>query len=85
MTATSLPMMSAADIRGHAWMFRWAELDNHLGNDADGNLQVGHMGDEESVKMLAELHADPLLRHAVGRAFLNYLRWDYANDPEGVK
>lgn len=81
----NLPMMSAADVRGHAWMFRWVELGNHLGNDENGHLQLGHRGDEESVTMLAQIQKDLLLRHAVGRAFLNYLRWDYANDPEGVK
>lgn len=85
MNASLLPLMSAADVRGHAWFFRWAELGNHLGNDAEGNLELGHRGDDESVKMLAEVNGDPLLRHAVARAFLNYLRWDYASDPDGTK
>lgn len=26
-------MMSAADLRGHAWMFKWIEMGNQLDND----------------------------------------------------
>lgn len=31
--------------------------------------------------MAAELDK-PLLGHAVGRAYLHYLKWDYANNPK---
>ncbi|KKW92275.1 hypothetical protein [Sphingobium chungbukense] len=72
---------SAADRRGFAWFFRWAELGNDLGNDEGGALRLTHQGDEESLAMVKELQSDPLLAHAVGRAFLDYLRWDHATNP----
>lgn len=74
-------LSSAADRRGWTWFFRWSDLGNSLSNDDRGHLLLIHQGDEESSRMATEIAGDPMLAHAVGRAFLEYLRWDTATRP----
>lgn len=79
--------MSAADQRGHDWMQRWVELGCNLTVDGTGNIVLVPPGSCSSPAVAAEItgmrssiQSDSLLAHAVGRALLNYWRWEDAQN-----
>jgi hypothetical protein len=72
--------ISAVDQRGLAWMTRWALLGHEFAVDEQGRLNLIHDGSTEAVALSEEVQADPLLAHAVGRAVIDFFRWEDAQE-----
>jgi hypothetical protein len=83
-------LMSAADERGLDWLTRWVGLGCNLTNDHEGHLVLIPPPSCTEPSVAAEITgmrnsimSDPLLAHAVGRALLNYYRWENAGGGAG--
>ena len=71
--------ISGVDQRALDWITGWAAIGNEIGSGEGGHLRLVHgVQTGHSEELLRQINQDELLRHGIGRAVLEYFKWEAA-------